>query len=386
MIERKLRMGMIGGGRGAFIGSIHRFAAHADGLISLVCGALSSSKENALQSGLDLFLDKERIYVSYEEMIREEARLPEIERMDFVSIVTPNHLHFDAAMLALEFGFHVFIEKPITFNLEQAKALQKQLDQSGKILALAHTYVGYPMVKEAREWIRTGKIGTPRKVFVNYHQGWLSELSESEGIKQAEWRTDPARSGKCGAMGDIGVHAFNLAEYITGAKVTELCATLNTVVPGRMLDDDGAVLLKFEKNLTGILTATQVAAGEENNLSIKIYGDKGGLEWHQMEPNTLYYKPLHGPSQIFRAGSPYNSEITEFNTRTPGGHPEGYLEAFANLYRNFALKIAHTQGNQNTSVVDPEFPGIEEGIRGMAFIENVVASHQSNEKWTQFKV
>lgn len=385
-MHRKLRMGMVGGGKNAFIGAIHRYAANADGLIELVCGALSSSRDNAIESGRNLFLDEDRIYTSFEEMIRKEQSLPEDKRMDFVSIVTPNHMHFEPAMMAMDGGFHVLVEKPITITLEESKQLAAKVRETGKILALAHTYTGYPMVKEARAIIASGKLGKIRKVFVNYHQGWLSRLSEKEGNKQASWRTDPSKSGKCGAMGDIGVHAFNLAEYMTGLKVTQLCAELNIVVDGRALDDDGAVLLKFDNGASGVLTATQVAAGEENSLYIKIYGEDGGLEWHQMEPNTLHYRPLEGPAQVLRAGMPYNAEAAKHNSRTPAGHPEGYLEAFANLYRNFALTLdAHIHGaSEIPSVVD--FPTAHEGLRGMAFIETVVKSHGSNEKWTRFSI
>lgn len=385
-MKRKLRMGMIGGGKDAFIGAIHRIAANMDGQIELVCGALSINPEIAKDSGRALFLPEERIYTTYEEMLENESRLPEWERMDFVSIVTPNFAHYAPAVMALEKGFHVVIEKPITLSLQEALSLQQKLQETGLLLCLTHTYTGYPMVKQAREIVGKGFLGRIRKVFVEYRQGWLSRLSEREGNLGAAWRTDPKKGGKSAVMGDIGTHAFNLAEYITGLEVTRLCADLNTVVEGRQSDDDGSVFLKFDNGASGVLMATQVAAGEENNLVIKVYGENGGLEWHQQEPNTLFLKWLDKPAEILRAGSSYLSEIAKNNCRTPGGHPEGYLEAFGNIYRNFALALsARMNGN---SIEDHliNFPSIKEGIRGMAFIENVVRSGMSNEKWTDYVI
>lgn len=385
-MNRKLRMGMIGGGNNAFIGAIHRIAANMDGLIELSCGALSSNPDTARDSGKSLLLPENRIYASYEEMIKNERSLSENERMDFVSIVTPNHAHIGPALMALDNGFHVVIEKPMTFTLEEAKQLQQKVKETGLTLALTHTYAGYPMVKQARSMVQSGAIGKLRKIYVEYPQGWLSQLSEKEGNKQASWRTDPSRSGKAGAMGDIGTHAAHLAEYISGLQITELCADLNIVVEGRALDDDGAVLLRFNNGASGVLIASQVAAGEENALKIRVYGEKGGLEWHQMEPNTLLVKWLDQPTQVYRAGQGYLSSFAKFNTRTPGGHPEGYLEAFANIYRCFALTL---DAKMNGNVPTPEmldFPGVEEGVRGMAFIDNVVASSKSSQKWTSFKI
>lgn len=380
-MNRKLRMGMLGGGEGAFIGAIHRFVAQADGQIELVCGAFSSDSAKSLTSGRKLYLADNRIYPSYKEMIEQEAKLPADERMDFLSIVTPNHMHFEPAMLALDKGFHVLIEKPITLSLHEAEQLQAKLEETGLLLALAHTYTGYPMVKEAKSIIENGVLGKIRKVFVNYHQGWLSTLLEEEGNKQAAWRTDPSKSGICGAMGDIGVHAFNLAEYISGLQVSHISAQLNTVVDGRRLDDDGMVMLKFGNGASGILTACQVAAGEENNLSIKIYGEKGGLEWHQMEPNTLLLKFADKPMQVLRAGQAYLSPVATQNSRTPAGHPEGYLEAFGNIYLNFAAVISSRLNHADQKISKPEFEGIDAGLRGMLFIEKVVESHYSELKW-----
>lgn len=385
-MNRKLRMGMIGGGSDAFIGAIHRLAANMDGKIELVCGALSINKEIAISSGRSLFLSEDRIYTTYEEMLEKEAALPADKRMDFVTIVTPNFAHFAPAMMALDKGFHVVIEKPITLSLEEAQALDKKVKETGLVLCLTHTYTGYPMVKEAKNLINKGTIGKVRKVYVEYRQGWLSKLSEREGNAGAAWRTDAKKSGKSGVMGDIGTHAFNLTEYITGLQVSELCANLNIVVENRALDDDGAVLLKFNNGASGVLMATQVAAGEENNLAIRIYGELGGLEWHQQEPNSLLLKWYDKPMETLRAGSGYLSDIAKHNCRTPGGHPEGYLEAFANLYKNFSLTLAARIDGTSVNKDVVEFPSVAEGIRGMAFIENVVRSHESSDKWVAYTI
>ena len=388
-MNRKLRMGMIGGGRNAFIGAVHRIAANMDGLIELVCGAFSTDPANSKRSGQDLFLPPERVYANYEEMIRKESKLPQAERMDLVVIVTPNHAHFAPAMMALENGFHVVIEKPMVFSLAEARQLQKKLKESGLLLCLTHTYAGYPMVKQARQMVKEGVFGKIRKIYVEYPQGWLSRLSEKDGSKQAEWRTDPGRSGKAGCMGDIGTHAAHLAEYISGLQIKQLCADLSIFVEGRALDDDGNVLLRFDNGATGVLFASQVAAGEENALKIRLYGEKGGLEWAQQEPNTLLVKWLDAPTQILRAGSNYGDRLSSFathNCRTPGGHPEGYLEAFANLYRNFALTLAARLEGKTPSKEELDFPSIDEGVRGMAFIENVVKSNESLDKWTFFEI
>lgn len=386
---RKLRMGMIGGGKDAFIGAIHRIAANMDGKIELVCGALSINPDIAKESAEMLFLPKNRTYLTYEEMITKEAALPASERMDFVTIVTPNFAHFAPAMMALEHGFHVVIEKPITFSLDEALQLKAKLVETGLILCLTHTYSGYPMVKQAKAMVADDVLGKIRKVWVEYPQGWLSKLSEREGNAGAAWRTDPKKSGKSGSMGDIGTHAAHLAEYITGAKITRLCADLNIMVEGRMLDDDGSVLLHFDNGAAGVLMASQVAAGEENALKIRVYGEKGGIEWAQMEPNTLLVKWLDQPAQILRAGSNYTDRLSSYatsNCRTPGGHPEGYLEAFANIYRNFTATLTARIEGTTPSAEALDFPTVEDGIRGMAFIDNVVASAQSDLKWTEYKI
>jgi predicted dehydrogenase len=379
-------MGMIGGGKDAFIGAIHRFALNMDGLIELCCGALSINPDIAKDSGIMLFLPEDRTYLNYEDMIKNESKMPADKRIDFVTIVTPNFAHFAPAMLALEHGFNVVIEKPMTFTLDEAKQLQKKAEETGLSLCLTHTYSGYPMVKQAKAMIANGALGKVRKIWVEYPQGWLSRLSEREGNAQAAWRTDPKRSGKAGAMGDIGTHAWHIAEYISGLKVTKLCADLNVLVEGRALDDDGNVLLRFDNGAAGCLMASQVAAGEENALKIRVYGEHGSIEWAQHEPNTLLVKWLDKPTEIYRAGQAYLTDVAKKNCRTPGGHPEGYLEAFGNIYRNFALSLMAKMNGEEPTAAMLDYPRVEEGVRGMAFIDAVVASGQSTEKWTEFVV
>lgn len=377
-------MGMVGGGRGAFIGAVHRMAAALDGQIELVCGAFSSSPEKSKLSGEDLFLSSGRAYGSYAEMIDKEKRLPEGERMDFVSIVTPNHLHFGPAKLALENGFHVVCDKPLCFNMEEAKALQKLVEETKLLFALTHNYTGYPMVKQARAMVKNGDIGDIRKIIVEYPQGWLSTKLEDSDQKQAAWRTDPKRSGIAGAMGDIGTHAENLAEYITGLQITEMCADISTFVDGRRLDDDGNVLLHFDNGAKGILHASQIAAGEENNLNIRIYGTKAGLQWFQMEPNTLYVKWLDKPMELLRTGVGELYPSAQAHARIPGGHPEGYLEAFANIYRNFAYCLQARLAGVEVDEIYKDFPTVHDGVRGMQFVESVIKSGKSEAKWVKF--
>ncbi|WP_347839330.1 Gfo/Idh/MocA family oxidoreductase [uncultured Draconibacterium sp.] len=385
MMNRKLRMGMVGGGTDAFIGAIHRLAALMDNQIELVCGCFSVNPEISKESGKQYFLPENRVYDSYDEMFEKEAQLPEGERMDFVSIVTPNFVHFDPAMKALDKGFNVVLDKPITFTLDEALQLKEKLDETGLTFALTHTYSGYPAVKQAKQMVTEGRFGKIRKIFVEYPQGWLSSKLEDTGNAQASWRTDPKRSGKAGCMGDIGTHAHHLAEYITGLKVTELCADLNVFVPNRLLDDDGAAFLRFDNGAQGVLMATQIAAGEENGVKIRAYGEKGGFEWLQHEPNTLLLKWVDQPMQVMRVGTSMDTAIAAHNTRTPGGHPEGYLEAFANIYRNFALTVrAKANGDELTAEM-LDFPGVEDGIRGMQFIDTVVSAGYNDEvKWVKF--
>jgi len=382
-INRKLRMGMVGGGQGAFIGEVHRIAAQLDNQIELVCGAFSSDAERSKESGRFLFLPENRVYGSYQEMIEQERNLPEGERMDFVSIVTPNHVHFGPAMLALENGFHVALDKPMTFDVEEAKRLKAKVDETGLLFLLTHTYVGYPMVRQARQMVRDGALGKIRKVYVEYPQGWLSR-EQDESNKQASWRTDPSKSGKAGCMGDIGTHALHLAEFVSGLRTTKMCASLYTYVEGRKLDDDGNVLLQFDNGGSGVLIASQVAAGEENALKVRVYGENGGLEWSQQEPNSLIVRWLDQPIQVYRTnGAGLSAEALSL-CRTPSGHPEGYLEAFANLYKLFGNALRAKLSGEAASGYD--FPSIDDGVRGMAFLDTVVASSESSEKWTPFTV
>ncbi len=375
-------MGMVGGGRGAFIGAVHRMAAALDGQIELVCGAFSSSPEKSKASGQDLYLDPERCYGSYIEMIETEAKLPDNLKMDIVSIVTPNHMHFAPAKLALEYGFHVICDKPLCFDMSEALGLRKLVDDSGLIFALTHNYTGYPMVKQAKQMIAHHELGQIRRVVVEYPQGWLSTRLESSDQKQASWRTDPSKSGKAGAMGDIGTHAENLVEYMTGLQISEICADLHTHLEGRQLDDDGSVLLRFENGARGLLYASQISAGEENGLKIRIYGELGSVEWTQMEPNSLWVKWLDKPTQLYRTGVGELYPETIAHTRIPAGHPEGYLEAFANIYRNVAKCIQARLEGKIVDKIYQDYPTVDDGIRGMHFIDKVVESgNNGDQKW-----
>ena len=383
-MDRKLRMGMVGGGQGAFIGGVHRMAAAIDGRIELVCGAFSSSSEKSKASGKALFLPESRVYGSYKEMMAAEAKLPEGERMDFVSIVTPNHMHYPAAIEALKHGFHVVSDKPMTTTLAEAKSLAAEVDRSGLLFCLTHNYTGYPMVRQARELVASGAIGEIRKIVAEYPQGWLATLLESTGQKQASWRSDPARAGSSCCIGDIGIHAWNLAEYISGVKVTELCAEFTCFVEGRALEDDSNVLLRFDNGARGVLYSSQISVGEENSLHIRIYGSKGGLEWDQMEPNSLTVKWNDRPRETYRTGNSYICDRAKASTRLPAGHPEAYLEAFANIYGNFASTLIARLDGQEPPKFSEDFPRAADGVRGMAFIETCVASAKAGAKWTGF--
>jgi len=376
---------MVGGGRGAFIGAVHRMAAALDGQIELVCGAFSSNPENSRLTGEDLFLSPERVYGTYQEMFEKEAQLPQEQRMDCVSIVTPNHLHYEPARLAMENGFHVICDKPLSLNLEEAEDLARIVEKTNSIFALTHTYTGYPTVKQAREMLRQQVFGKIRKVVVEYPQGWLSTPLEQTGQKQASWRSDPGKSGKGGSVGDIGTHAENLVEYITGLKIKELSADVSKVVEGRKLDDDVNVLIRLDNGAKGVLHCSQICAGEENELNIRVYGELGGLEWHQEEPNTLIVKWLDKPKEVYRAANGYMSDISNANTRVPPGHPEGYLEAFANIYRNFAHTIQARLENREPKQEHLDFPTVHDGVRGMQFIDAVIQSGDNNAAWTALK-
>ena len=383
---KKLKLGLVGGGPGSFIGAIHLNGALMDGMFELVCGAFSSDPAKSTQKGKELRLDPSRVYGSYDEMFAKESQLPEGERMDVVAIVTPNNMHFDPTAKALQHGFHVALDKPLTLNYEEAQALYRIVSQSKQRFLLTHTYTGYPMIKQARQMVQEGMIGKVRKVYVEYPQGWLYKLLETENNKQAEWRTDPKRNGLAGCMGDIGTHAFNMVEYVTGEKVSQICADLYIKIEGRPIDDDGVVLLRFENGASGVLMASQTDTGCENNLKIRVYGEKGGLEWEQELNNSLTVRFPNVPAQIYRAGTGYLGSLAQENTRTPAGHPEGYVEAFANLYRNFARCIYADREGTTPKWEWEDYPGIEDGIRGMAFIDHVLCSTQSEQKWTPFIV
>ncbi len=372
-----IRMGMIGGGEGAFIGAVHRHAAGLDGNYQLVCGAFSRNEENNMRTASALNVSTSRTYGSWQTMLEEEAKLPEQQRMQVVVIVTPNHLHVPISLAAIKAGFHVFCEKPAGVSFAEVKELQDVIHASESLYGLAHTYLGYPMVWQARHLVESGKLGNIRKVYVEYPQGWLSGEEETHN-KQAQWRTDPAISGATGAMGDIGTHAFGLVEFVLNDSVTSLCGELNTHVEGRRLDDDGAALIKTKKGASGVLIASQVCAGEENTLKIRVYGDKGGLEWRQMEPNSVIYRPVDAPYQVFRAGQGQVGlcDAASARCRVPAGHPEGYLEAMANLYTDFAKAVRANQKGKADGV-----PGINSGIRGMVFIDAMLASTDSDTKW-----
>lgn len=383
--ERPLNMGMVGGGPGAFIGEVHLKAARMDGGIDVVAGVFSRSPEKSRETGRRLLLDAGRVYGSYEELIEKERRLPEGKRVDFVSIVTPNNSHFPIAKALLQAGFHVMCEKPMTFTTAEARELQALVKSSGKVFGLMHNYTGYPMVKLARDIVRAGELGELRKIVVQYPQGWLSAPSENAGNKQAVWRTDPAQSGAAGALGDIGTHGENLSEYITGLKITHVCSDLTTFVKGRRLDDDCNCLLRFEKGVRGLLHVSQISAGEENNLAIWIYGEQKGLEWHQENPNTLSVKEVNGPVLVYRRGNPYiaaKSPAAGRATRLPFGHPEAFIEAFANVYCNFADTLRAALAGRKPDPLALDFPDVDDGLRGMLFIETVLASSKSSDKWT----
>ena len=374
-------MGMVGGGIGSFIGAIHRNAAFLDNCIELVCGSFSSDYQNSIQTGKNLFLDSSRIYKTYDEMIDKESNLDSSKRMDIVSIVTPNHIHFDPAYKALDNGFPVIIDKPMTYDSEQAKNLVDKVNETRIPFAVTHTYTGYPMVKEAKSIIKSGKIGKIRKVAVEYPQGWLTTNLESTDNKQASWRTDPGKSGKAGSMGDIGTHAANMVEYVTGKKIIKLLSKVNVFVEGRLLEDDGNVLITLEDGIEGNLMTSQIATGEENDLKIRVWGDSGGIEWKHSSPNTLLLKLNGRPNQIYRAGvnNSYLSDFTLANCRTPSGHPEGFIEAFANIYRNFSYSVKNYKNNKKDDPIY-DYPTVEEGYRGMRFIDAVIYSSK-NSKW-----
>lgn len=378
MMSGRIRFGMVGGGEGAFIGAVHRHAAQLDGEYELVCGAFSASPEKSIRSGRALGLHAGRCYPDFNAMFAQEATLPPDVRMQCVVIVTPNHLHFAPAVAALRHGFHVLSDKPATWSLEECHALARIVDETGLLYGLTHPYAAYPAIAEARERIQRGELGQVRKLIVEYTQGWLAQALEHQGNSQAAWRTDPARAGRSCCMGDIGVHAFQLAEHVSGLRTTRLCAELNTLVPGRCLDDDGTVLLHFDNGARGTLLASQICVGVENNLVLRIFGDKASLEWQQQEPNSLWLRYSDRSTQLLRTGTSALGPAARALTRVPAGHPEGYIEAFANLFRQFAGQIrAHHTGSPTL----PAVPGIDAALRGMAFIDTAVRSSQAGQVW-----
>lgn len=383
-MKRKLRMGMVGGGRGAFIGGVHRRAAALDGEIELVAGAFSSNPKKSALSGKDFYLKPSRVYASYQEMAEKEKALPENERIDFVTIVVQNYLHFDVAKTFLEAGFNVICDKPVTLDLEQARELRKIINKSKKVFALTHNYTGYPMVKLARQMIRKGELGELIKVVCEYPQGYAITALTGEDKAIANWRADPKIAGISNCMGDIGTHAENLVHYITGLEIDRLCADLSVNIPGRTLDDDGNVLVRFKGGARGIIYASQVSNGDENDLNIRVYGTKRSLEWHQEEPNDLIVKDARSPRQIYRRGNDYVTGAAADNTRIPFGHPEGFIEAFANVYNAAAVAIRDECAGKFPRKSGYDYPDIRDGIIGMAFIETAVKSSKSKEKWIKF--
>ncbi len=372
--KRKLRAGIVGGGQGSFIGAVHHVAVELDGQAEVIAGAMSTDPQRARASAEAWYL--KRSYDSYEEMAEAESKLE--DGIDFVMITTPNHVHFPVAKTFLEHGIHVVSDKPMTFDLEQAQQLVSLVESKNLIYALTHNYTGYPAVRHARALVRQGEIGEIRKVLVEYIQDWLMTAEEKTGNKQASWRTDPSRSGIAGCVGDIGTHGENLMEFITGLKIKSLCADLTTFVAGRALDDDANMLLRLANGGKGLLTCSQIAAGEENALSIRIYGTKAGLEWHQMEPNTLLFKPHGQPQQILRTGLGYMSDDAKAATRTPAGHPEGFYEAFANIYK---MAIADIRRVESGEKPEGGYPTVYDGLRGMQFVYAAVDSSQKGATW-----
>jgi len=382
-MKRKLRFGMIGGGRGAFIGAVHRLVAIMDGKAELVAGCFSADPENSRLTGQDLLLDPSRVYGTYAEMVKAESKMPALRRLDFVVIVTPNHEHFPPAKLFLEAGFNVVCDKPATLNLAEAKKLRDLVRKTKKVFVLTHNYTGNAMVKQARELVQNGHLGKIRKIVVEYPQGWLWQRLETTGHKQASWRSDPKKTGASCILGDIGTHAENLSRYITGLKIESLCADLTTFVPGRKLEDDANILVRYSGGAKGVLHCSQISIGEENNLNIRVYGDQASLEWHQEHPNELIVKYPDKPKEIWRRGNSYVGATVKKFTRIPSGHPEGYLEAFANVYLE-AFRAIEAEIEGRPQPKDLDFPTIEDGVIGMTFIEMAVKSGQAGAKWVKF--
>ena len=375
--NRRLRAGIVGGGQGSFIGAVHRMAAELDGQAEVIAGAMSSDPKRADDSARSWYL--KRSYHSFQEMAEAESKRD--DGIDFAIIATPNNMHFPVAKAFLEQGIHVVSDKPMAFTVQEAEEEVALVERNDVIFALTHNYTGYPAVRQARDLVRRGELGDVRKVLVEYVQDWLSSPAEQSGNKQAAWRTDPTKSGISGCVGDIGTHGENLLNFITGLRISSLCADLTTFVKGRQLEDDANMLLRLENGGKGILTCSQIAAGEENNLTIRVYGTKAGLEWHQMNPNTLIWKPIGEPTQILRTGLPYMSDESKAATRLPAGHPEGYLEAFANIYK---MVIADIRRVEEGNKAFGGYPTVYDGLRGMQFISKAVESSQQGSKWVEF--
>lgn len=376
---------MVGGGQGAFIGAVHRHALALDGQAQLVAGALSSTPERAQASGRALGLAAERTHSDWQALLADEQQRPAHERVDFVVIVTPNHVHFPVAQAFVEAGFHVVCDKPLVHSSEQADALVAAVARQGTVFGVTYNYSGYPMVRQARDMVRAGELGTVRKVVVEYTQGWLATALEGEGNKQAGWRTDPAKSGLAGAIGDIGSHAENLVATVTGLQIESLCADLGALVPGRALDDDASLLLRFEGGARGVLLASQISTGKENDLRLRVSGTQGTLEWRQEQPSELRHWPLDGPMRVLTRGSPWLSPSAQRASRIPAGHPEGFIEAFANVYAGVIADIRAHQAGQPAEPLAADYPRVEDGARGVRFIERTVASAASAQKWTPFR-
>jgi predicted dehydrogenase len=376
----RIRLGMVGGGEGAFIGAVHRIAARLDGHYELVAGALSSSPEKSRRSGEAIGLAADRIYDDYETMAREEAKRP--DGIEAVAIVTPNHVHAGPTYAFLKAGIHVICDKPLTVSLAEAKKMQAAVEKSGRIFALTHNYTGFPLVRRMREMVHNGDLGEIRLVHGEYPQDWLTEPEETKGNKQAEWRTDPKRSGAGGSLGDIGTHTYNIADYVTGLELAELSADLTSFGPGRQLDDNAQIILRFANGARGAIWTSQVAPGNENGLMLRVYGTKGGFQWRQDNPNYLYWSPFGKPTQIIGRGGPGSGEAAARVTRVPPGHPEGYLECFATIYSEVAQAIKAARAGEKPPK-GVHFPTIEDGVKGMAFIEAAVKSSKANGKWVR---
>ncbi|MDM0044462.1 Gfo/Idh/MocA family oxidoreductase [Variovorax dokdonensis] len=377
---RRLRAAMVGGGQGAFIGAVHRHAMALDGRFELVAGALSSQPDRALESGRALGLAAHRTHGSWQALLAHELCLPADERVELVVIVTPNHVHYEVAKAFAESGFHVVCDKPLVHTSAQAAELERIARERGIVFAVTYNYIGYPMVIQAREMVRAGQLGEIRRVVVEYHQGWLATRAESEGNKQADWRTDPARSGIAGAMGDIGSHAENLATTVTGLDIEAISADLHTFIPGRRLDDDASMLLRFSGGARGVLMCSQVATGCENDLRLRVYGSEGSISWRQESPNELEFLPREGPRQLLTRGSPWLAEASRRATRLPSGHPEAFIEAFANIYVAVADAI-QADPAQRVAGAERGYADVSDGARGVRFIEAAVASSRSEQKW-----